>query len=36
MNLYENEVKEKWGNTEAYKEYSEKSKNYSQENFNAL
>ena len=33
---YENEVKEKWGNTEAYKEYSQKSKNYSKENFNAL
>ena len=33
---YKEEVKEKWGNTEAYKEYSEKSKNYSKENFNAL
>ena len=33
---YKEEVKEKWGNTEAYKEYSQKSKNYSKENFNAL
>ena len=33
---YREEVKEKWGNTEAYKEYSQKSKNYSKENFNAL
>ena len=33
---YKEEVKEKWGNTEAYKEYSEKSKKYSKENFNAL
>ena len=27
-NQYNNEVIEKWGNTEAYKEYSEKSKNH--------
>mgnify|MGYP003290607831 FL=1 len=33
---YKNEVKEKWGNTDAYKEYSQKSKGYSKENFNAL
>ena len=31
---YKNEVKEKWGNTEAYKEYSQKG--YTKENFNAL
>ena len=36
MNQYTNEVKEKWGNTEAYKEYSEKSKKHSKENFSAL
>ena len=33
---YKNEVKEKWGNTEAYKEYSQKSKGYSKDSFNAL
>jgi hypothetical protein len=31
---YKNEVKEKWGNTEAYKEYSQKG--YTKDNFNAL
>lgn len=33
---YKNEVKEKWGSTEAYREYSQKSKDYSKENFNTL
>ena len=33
---YKNEVKEIWGNTEAYKEYSQKSKGHSMDNFNAL
>ncbi len=33
---YKNEAKERWGNTDAYKEYSQKSKGYSKENFNAL
>lgn len=28
---YKNEVKDRWGKTEAYREYSEKTKNYSQE-----
>lgn len=31
---YKNEVKDKWGNTEAYKEYAEKSKDYSQDRYN--
>ena len=31
---YKNEVKEKWGNTEAYKEYSQKG--YTKDSFNAL
>ena len=30
MNDYKAEVKQKWGNTDAYKEYAEKSKSYSQ------
>ena len=30
---YNNEVKERWGNTEAYAEFSEKTKEYSQERF---
>ncbi len=33
---YKNEVKEKWGNTQAYNEYTEKTKGYSKENFNAM
>lgn len=33
---YENEVKEKWGKTQAYEEYSEKTKDYSKEKFNAM
>ncbi len=33
---YKDEVKEKWGSTEAYKEYSEKSKDYSGDKFSAL
>lgn len=33
---YKNEAKERWGNTDAYKEYSQKSKGYSKEKFNAL
>ena len=33
---YKNEVKEKWGNTDAYKEYSQKSKAYSNEKFNSM
>lgn len=31
---YKSEVKEKWGNTDAYKEYSEKSKGYTKNDFN--
>ena len=31
MNEFQNEVKEKWGNTEAYKEHTEKTKDYSKE-----
>ena len=30
---YNNEVKERWGNTEAYSEFSEKTKAYSKERF---
>lgn len=30
---YNKEVKERWGNTEAYAEYSEKTKEYSKERF---
>ena len=33
---YKNEAKERWGKTDAYKEYSQKSKGYSEEKFNAL
>ena len=36
MNKYENEVKEKWGQTDAYNEYTEKTKGYSKEKFNAM
>lgn len=34
--MYKNEVKEKWGSTDAYKEYSHKTKGYSKDNFDAL
>ena len=30
---YNNEVKERWGNSEAYEEFSEKTKDYSKERF---
>ena len=30
---YNNEVKERWGNTEAYAEFSERTKDYSKERF---
>ena len=33
---YNAEVQQKWGNTEAYKEYSEKSKEYSKEKYSSL
>ncbi|MBR5233119.1 MAG: MerR family transcriptional regulator [Clostridia bacterium] len=33
---YKQEVKEKWGNTDAFKEHSEKTKNYSREKWNSL
>ncbi len=33
---YKTEAKEKWGNTDAYKEHSEKTKNYSAEKWNGL
>ena len=33
---YKEEVKEKWGQTSAYKEYSQKTKGYSKDNFNAM
>ena len=33
---YKDEVKEKWGQTGAYNEYTEKTKGYSKDNFNAM
>ena len=33
---YFNEVKEKWGNTEAYAEFADKTKGYSKERFDAV
>lgn len=33
---YKAEVKEKWGNTDAYKEHSEKTKDYSKDKWNSL
>ena len=33
---YKEEVKEKWGQTDAYNEYTEKTKGYSKEKFNSL
>lgn len=33
---YKSEVKEKWGKTEAYDEYTQKTKDYSKENFSAM
>ena len=31
MNNYETEVRERWGNTDAYREHEQKTKNYSKE-----
>ena len=31
MNNYENEVRERWGNTDAYREHEQKTKNYTKE-----
>lgn len=36
FNKYQNEVKEKYANTEAYKQYSYKTKNYSQEKWEQI
>ena len=33
---YKDEVREKWGNTKAYAEYAEKSKNYGEDKFSAM
>ena len=33
---YKAEVKEKWGNTDAYKEHAERTKNYSKQKWNEL
>lgn len=33
---YKTEIKEKWGNTDAYKEHAEKTKNYSKDKWNNL
>ena len=31
MKNYENEVRERWGNTDAYREHEQKTKNYTKE-----
>ena len=36
MSAFENEVKEKWGHTDAYKEHAQRTKNYSKEKWNDL
>ena len=36
MDTFTNEVKEKWGQTDAYNEYTEKTKGYSQDKFNGM
>ena len=36
MSTYNKEVKEKWSNTKEYKEFSEKTKNYSKEKSDSL
>ena len=36
MNPYQKEAREKWGNTDAYKQHQEKTKDYSKEKWNAL
>lgn len=36
MNKYSSEVKERYGNTTAYQEYTEKTKNYSSDKWNDL
>ena len=36
MNKYSSEVKEKYGNTKSYQEYTEKTKNYSNDKWNDL
>lgn len=36
LEMYKSEVKERWGNTEAYKEHTEKTKGYSKDTWNNL
>ena len=36
MNAHKTEVQERWGNTDAYKEHGEKTKNYSKQKWDAL
>ena len=36
MRAFENEAKEKWGHTAAYKEHAQRTKNYSKEKWNDL
>ena len=36
MKAYETEVRKRWGDTDAYKEHSEKTKNYEKDKWNAL
>ena len=36
MSAFENEVKEKWGHTDAYKEHAQRTKNYSKEKWKDL
>ncbi len=36
MQAYKTEAKEKWGNTDAYREYAERTQNHSEQQWNAL
>ena len=36
METYQAEAREKWGNTKAYREYTEKTKNYSKDHFQSM
>ena len=36
MKNYESEVRERWGNTDAYREHEQKTKNYTKENIDEI
>ena len=36
MNKYENETRERWGNTDAYREHGKKTKNYTKEKWTEI